>query len=113
MNHQTSVPLEADSMELHAPTYDPQIDDNPPSNKEIKKKSHSTDVWRFFQGPKAAMAHHQSYQFSESTELKLSYKESITTATPTYQWFFLMHPICLSHDDLHTHVWQDFSEAPL
>ena len=68
---------------------------------------------KIFQGLEASLVNHYLYQSWDITKPILNYEEIITTAALMYIWFFLVHPICLSHDDLPTYVRSDLNEASL
>ena len=79
--------LEADSIELHLPTYDPKIDD--PIHQQVKKeKLPSHRFMKIFKGPKTALVHHHLYQSWEVTEPTIHCEEIITTTTSTYQQIY-------------------------
>ena len=77
MNHQTSLPLEANSIELYTPNLT-----TPLSNMENKEKEPFCRYVKIFQGPEAVLAHNQLYQSWEIAAPILNYEETITTATP-------------------------------
>ena len=78
MNCQTPSPPETDSLDIHAPAYDPQIDNIVQQKREQEPKLFKRKV-RIVHGPEVAFVQCRLYNPIEKTEAMFSLCETSAT----------------------------------
>ena len=79
--HTNTTTKSANSIILHAPAYDPQIDD-PIQQKRNQERRRFRRQLKIVHGPKAALATKRLYQPFIETKLIYNIENSITIASP-------------------------------